>query len=124
MNRNKELRLVEPPAAGIGTASNPREVASLLALQLPAPGHIADLNIFCGCDNPGQVLCLVDVQDIPASEAAQALDGVPFAFTSVVLTLTPGPNFTCRMGRPGFPDQLHCSCSAGLQPSAPGIDIQ
>jgi hypothetical protein len=61
------------------------------------------------------MLCLVDVVDMPAAEAAVALGGVPFAFTAVVLDLRLPPAFSCRTGRPGHPTITNCNCSSGFR---------
>jgi hypothetical protein len=123
MTHKPDLRIVEPVTEEIGAAANIRELSDRLSLRLPAPGRVADLNVFCGHDTRGQMLCLVDVQDIPAGEAARALDGVAFAFTSVVLELTPGPAFCCRMGRPENLHADNCTCGTGQGLSITRIDL-
>lgn len=113
MSRNIEEIASESPAVTIESVAEIRQLAEHLSALLPAPGRVANVNIYCSRDTPGRILCLVDVADMPAAEAASALGGVPFAFSAVVLDLRLPPAFSCRTGRPGRPTITNCNCSSG-----------
>jgi hypothetical protein len=109
-NRDDDL---EPVAVGVDIRGDIREFAARLSSRLPAPGRVTNVNIYCSRDTPGRALCLVDVSGIAASEAAQALDGVPFAFSAVVLDAPIAADFSCPAKRPGRPMTANCNCSSG-----------
>lgn len=115
MSRNIEEIAAESPAVTIETVSDIHQLAEHLSSLLPSPGRVANVNMYCSRDTPGRVLCLVDVIDMPAAEAAQALGGVPFAFSAVVLDLRLPPAFSCRTGRPGKPTISNCNCGSGAR---------
>jgi hypothetical protein len=115
MSRNIEEIAAESPAVTIESVADIHQLAKHLSSLLPAPGRVANVNIYCSRDTPGRMLCLVDVIDMPAAEAARALGGVPFAFSAVVLDLRLPPAFSCRTGRPGKPIITNCNCSSGPQ---------
>jgi hypothetical protein len=118
MSRNIEEIAAESPAVTIESVADIRQLAEHLSALLPAPGRVANVNIYCSRDTPGRILCLVDVADMPAAEAALALGGVPFAFTAVVLDLRLPPAFSCRTGRPGRPTITNCACQLGVPASS------
>jgi hypothetical protein len=105
------------PAVEINSVTNISQLADHLSSLLPPPGRVSNVNIYCSRDTPGRMLCLVDVLDMPAADAATALGGVPFAFTAVVLDISLPISFACRTGRPGRPTITNCNCSSGAQPS-------
>lgn len=113
MSRNIEEIAAESPAVTIESVVNIHQLAEHLSSLLPSPGRVANVNIYCSRDTPGRMLCLVDVIDMPAADAARALGGVPFAFTAVVLDLRLPPAFSCRTGRPGRPTITNCNCGSG-----------
>ena len=115
MSRNIEEIAAESPAVTIETVSDIHQLTEHLSSLLPSPGRVANVNMYCSRDTPGRVLCLIDVIDMPAAEAAQALGGVPFAFSAVVLDLRLPPAFSCRTGRPGKPTITNCNCSSGAR---------
>jgi hypothetical protein len=117
MSRNIEEIAAASPAVAIETVGDIQELAAHLSSRLPAPGRIANVNIYCSRDTPGRMLCLVDVLDMPAVDAAHALGGVPFAFTAVVLDVRLPPAFSCSTGRPGRPTVTNCNCSSGARAS-------
>jgi len=121
MSRNIEEIAAESPAVTIESVADIHQLAEHLSALLPAPGCIANVNIYCSRDTPGRILCLVDVADLPAAEAALALGGVPFAFTAVVLDLRLPPAFSCRTGRPGRPTITNCNCSSGSCGTPPRV---
>ena len=107
-NRDDDLESV---AGGVDIRGDICEFAALLSSHLPKPGHVTNINIYCSRDTPGRALCLVDVSDIAASEAAQVLNGVPFAFSAVVLDAPIAADFSCPAKRPGRPTIANCTCS-------------
>ena len=113
MSRNIEEIAAESPAVTIESVADIHQLAEHLSSLLPSPGRVANVNIYCSRDTPGRILCLVDVIDMPAAEAALALGGVPFAFSAVVLDLRLPPAFSCRTGRPGHPTITNCNCRSG-----------
>jgi hypothetical protein len=121
MSRNIEEIAAESPAVAIESVADIHRLADYLSSLLPSPGRLANVNIYCSRDTPGRMLCLVDVVDMPAAEAALALGGVPFAFTAVVLDLRLPPAFSCRTGRPGRPAITNCNCSAGVRAAIPRV---
>jgi hypothetical protein len=122
MNQH-DLRVAKPVAEDIETAANIQELSECLSALLPAPGRVSDLNVHCGGGAAGRVICLIEVADIQAGDAARALGGVPFAFKSVVLELTPGPEFACRKGRPDQHRDGSCTCGTGQTVSITQIDL-
>ncbi len=120
MSRSIEEIAAESPAVAIEAVGDIDELAAYLSSHLPAPGRIAKVNVYCSRDTPGRMLCLVDVLDMSAADAAHALGGVPFAFTAVVLEVRLPPAFSCRTGRPGRPTAANCNCSSGARaPTTP-----
>jgi hypothetical protein len=119
---NKNAIAVEAIAEGIESVRDIGELNSFISSRLPQPGRIANVNIYCSRDTPGRVVCLVDVVDIPAADAARALGGVPFAFTAVVLDVQLSPAFTCRTGQPGRPAVPNCNCSSGCRTATPPLE--
>jgi hypothetical protein len=119
---NKNGIAVEAVAEGIESVRDIGELNAFVSSRLPQPGRIANVNIYCSRDTPGRVVCLVDVLDIPAGDAARALGGVPFAFTAVVLDVRLSPAFTCRTGQPGRPVVPNCNCSSGCRAAMPPLD--
>jgi hypothetical protein len=117
MSRNILEIADESPAVTIDAVADIDELATHLSSLLPPPGRVTNVNIYCSRDTPGRMLCLVDVLDMPAADAATALGGVPFAFTAVVLDITLPISFSCRTGRPGKPAITNCNCSSGARPS-------
>jgi hypothetical protein len=115
MSRNIQEIADESPAVTIDTVADIHQLTDHLSSLLPAPGNVANVNIYCSRDTPGRMLCLVDVLGMPASEAAIALGGVPFAFTAVVLDIKLPAGFACRTGRPGKPTITNCNCSSGTR---------
>lgn len=121
MSRNIEEIVTESPTSTIESVADIHRLTEHLSSLLPSPGRVANVNLYCSRDTPGHMLCLVDVANMPASEAAHALDGVPFAFTAVVLDLRLPPAFSCRTGRPGRPAITNCNCSAGVRSTIPRV---
>jgi hypothetical protein len=117
MSRNIEEIAAESPAVTIESVADIHQLAEHLSSLLPSPGRVANVNIYCSRDTPGRMLCLVDVVDMAAADAARALGGVPFAFTAVVLDVRLPPAFSCRTGRPGKPTITNCNCSSGSRAS-------
>jgi hypothetical protein len=115
MSRDIEEIVAESPAVTIESVTDIHRLADYLSSRLPPPGRVANVNIYCSRDTPGRILCLIDIVDMPAAEAARVLGGVPFAFTAVVLDLRLPPAFSCRTGRPGRPAITNCSCSLGVR---------
>ena len=123
MSRNIQEIADASPAVTIDTVTDIHQLSEHLSSLLPAPGLVANVNIYCSRDTPGRMLCLADVFGMPAAEAATILGGVPFAFTAVVLDITLPLRFSCRTGRPGKPIVTNCNCSSGARPSlTPRLD--
>jgi len=121
MTNGQDIRIAEPVAEEAGAARDITELLGRLAARLPAPGRITDINLHCGGGT--NVLCLIEIADIQAGDAARALGGVPFAFRSVVLEFTPGLEFSCRAGQPASFRGNSCTCSTGQTVSITQIDL-
>lgn len=95
---------------GIAT---PRQLYDFFAARLPPPGRITGLNLFCEGTHSDRILCLIDLADISAVAAAKALEGHPFAFSSVFLSIAVNEKFSCRVRQNGKRPEGSCSCGNG-----------
>jgi hypothetical protein len=96
----------------------PQDVLDWLAARVPPRCKVMGVSLFCVRENRSQILSLIDIAGVSANAAALALDGQPFGFSSVVVTIRVGPNFRCRQrdADGSLPD--HCACTPALHRSA------
>ena len=111
--REKDVAIVATTIEDVEAVETPQQLYTLLAARLPSPGRITSLNLFCEGAHADRMLCLVDVEGISASAAAKALDGQPFAFTSVFLSIAVSDKFSCRIRQNGRRPEGSCSCGNG-----------
>jgi hypothetical protein len=74
-------------------------------------GGVKSISLFCTAEHDSHVLCLIDVVDLSASAAAVALNGQPFGFNSVVITMPVAQEFACRHRHPSGAVPAHCTCT-------------
>ena len=111
--REQDVAIVATTIEDIEAVETPQQLYALLATRVPAPGRITSLNLFCEGAHADRMLCLVDVEGISASAAAKALEGQPFAFTSVFLSISVNEKFACRVRQNGKRPEGSCSCGSG-----------
>lgn len=111
--REKDVAIVATTIEDIEAVETPRQLYNLLAARMPPPGRITSLNLFCEGAHADRMLCLIDVEGISASAATKALDGQPFAFTSVFLSIAVSEKFSCRVRQNGKRPEGSCSCCNG-----------
>lgn len=101
----------------------PEDVHAWILAQLPAGASLTDLSLFCTCDLPDRVLCLISFGDADANEIAGTLRGQTFGFNSAVVTLPVHGTFSCRCRPPGAaPASRSCSCRLVGQPASSWLD--
>ena len=90
----------------------------VLAANLSGGGRIKSISLFCTAEHDSHVLCLIDVVDLSANAAAAALNGQPFGFNSVVITMPVAQAFACRRRRASGAVPAHCTCTP-IHPTEP-----